>query len=92
MRICHHCKKELALDYFFGRQAQCPSCGADLHCCLNCTFYDENIYNNCRESQAERVVQKDRSNFCDFFQYQIATGLVALNSPAKSKLESLFKK
>ena len=92
MRICHHCKKELALDCFVGRQAQCPSCGADLHCCLNCTFYDANIYNNCRESQAERVVQKDRANFCDFFQYQIAAGLGVLNSSAKNKLESLFKK
>jgi rRNA maturation endonuclease Nob1 len=38
MKICHKCKKEIADIFFVGRQAQCPSCGADLHCCLNCFF------------------------------------------------------
>src|SRR5664280_2482556 len=66
MKLCQKCKKEIAPDNFIGRQAQCPSCGADLHCCLNCTFYDRGSYNNCLEPQAERVLDKSRSNFCDF--------------------------
>ncbi|MBF0190432.1 MAG: hypothetical protein HQL99_04700 [Magnetococcales bacterium] len=35
--------------------------------CLNCRFHDTGSYNECRESVAERIVDKDRSNFCDFF-------------------------
>jgi len=58
MNICHKCKKEIAEDFFVGRQSQCPSCGTDLHCCLNCSFYELGAYNDCREPQAERVLDK----------------------------------
>jgi len=92
MRTCHHCKTKIAPDFFIGRQGQCPSCGADLHCCLNCSFYDASIYNECREIQAERVLEKNRANFCDFFQYKKAISSGGLSTSAKDKLESLFKK
>jgi hypothetical protein len=93
MKLCQKCGKEITQDFFIGRQAQCPSCGADLHCCLNCTFYDKGSYNNCLESQAERVLEKSRSNFCDYFSFK----LVCKNSgsadfSSKDKLEALFKK
>jgi len=93
MKICHKCKIELADDFFAGRQTQCPSCGADLHCCLNCSFYEIGAYNDCRESQAERVLDKSRSNFCDFFRFKFgknSSGSVA--ATAQDKLEALFKK
>jgi len=93
MKTCHKCKKEIEEDFFVGRQAQCPSCGADLHCCLNCSFYDAGAYNDCREPQADRVLDKARSNFCDFFRFKQSTkssGGADLNP--KDKLESLFKK
>jgi hypothetical protein len=93
MNICHKCKKEIAPDFFIGRQAQCPSCGADLHCCLNCSFYDVGSYNDCREPQAERVLDKTRSNFCDFFKFKQTTNSHGdANSGTKDKLEGLFKK
>jgi len=80
-------------DFFVGRQAQCPFCGTDLHCCMNCSFYDPGVYNDCRESQAERVLDKVRSNFCDFFSFTEKgkpSAMSAINS--KDKLEALFKK
>jgi hypothetical protein len=93
MKVCHKCRIEIADDFFVGRQAQCPSCGADLHCCLNCSFYDEGSYNECHEPQAERVLEKSRSNFCDFFSFQQTTKTSgAAHSGAKDKLEALFKK
>jgi hypothetical protein len=93
MKICHKCRKEIAQDLFIGRQSQCPSCGADLHCCLNCSFYDEGSYNDCREPQAERVLDKSRSNFCDFFSFkQTKKPSVTVDSDAKDNLEALFKK
>jgi hypothetical protein len=92
MKICHSCKKEINLDKFVGRQEQCPACGADLHCCLNCAFYERGIYNDCREPQAERVLDKARSNFCDFFSFRIIAAPGDGIPGAKDKLESLFKK
>jgi hypothetical protein len=29
--------------------------------------HDRSAYNECREPQAERVLDKERSNMCDFF-------------------------
>ncbi len=80
-------------DFFVGRQAQCPFCGADLHCCMNCSFYDHGAYNDCRESQAERVLDKVRSNFCDFFSFKEKGKSPATSAiKPKDKLEALFKK
>jgi len=95
MKLCHHCKKEIKLDSFIGRQEQCPFCSADLHCCLNCTFYEHGAYNNCREPPAERVLDKTHSNFCDFFRFRQTNDKPTEKqdvSNAGDKLETLFKK
>jgi len=91
MKICHACEKELKLNLPIGRSEVCPYCSADLHCCLNCTFYDTGYYNSCRETQAERVVDKGKSNFCDYFLFRDTPGLMASPS-VKEKWASLFKK
>jgi hypothetical protein len=70
MRQCHRCKKEMIVDEKVGRREFCPSCRADLHGCLNCQLYDPGSYNQCREAQAERVLEKDRSNFCEYFVFR----------------------
>lgn len=93
MKICHKCKKEIEENIFVSRQSQCPSCGSDLRCCLNCSFYNTGTYNNCLEIQAERVLDKTSFNFCDFFKFiQISKSLNATGSGTKDKLERLFKK
>ncbi len=51
----------------FARAAQCPACRADLHVCKLCEFYATGIANDCREPIAERVVNKERANFCGYF-------------------------
>ncbi len=94
MKRCHKCFKGLEIKTPVGRREICPFCGADLHCCLNCTFYLMGNYNDCREPQAERVIQKDRSNFCDFFVFRdgeiIGEGKDS-GASVKAKMESLFK-
>ena len=93
MNICRHCKKEIPADLFIGRQEQCPFCRSDLHSCLNCVFYERGGYNDCREVQAERVLDKSRSNFCDFFHFRNESGKTkAVPFDPKDKLEALFKK
>ncbi|MEE9912203.1 MAG: hypothetical protein K4571_10830 [Deltaproteobacteria bacterium] len=93
MKICQNCKKEIPADLFVGRQEQCPFCRTDLHSCLNCVFYERGIYNDCREGQAERVLDKGRSNFCDYFRFKVSTEKSgATPTDPKEKLEGLFKK
>jgi len=48
----------------------CSHCYADLHCCLNCRFYDEFAHNKCRSLTAEWVADKEKRNFCPEFEFQ----------------------
>jgi hypothetical protein len=64
---CFECGTELVFSQTPGRRDECPKCGADVHVCRNCKNYDIKAYNECREPQADRVQEKDRSNFCDYF-------------------------
>jgi hypothetical protein len=53
------------------------------------------LYNQCRESQAERVLDKDRSNFCDYFSFhEYCSDAKAKEGgeTTRDKLEALFKK
>jgi hypothetical protein len=96
MMSCHACSKGMDIRIRpVGRRDVCAFCGSDLHCCLNCRFYQIGSYNDCREPQAERVIDKDRNNFCDYFSFRdvVSSGKDEKNagSAAKGKLESLFK-
>jgi hypothetical protein len=94
MKKCHKCLKGLEIKTPVGRRESCPSCGSDLHCCLNCIHYYIGAYNDCREPQAERVIEKARSNFCDFFVFRDAEMGGKGKDPGesvKAKMESLFK-
>lgn len=90
--VCFSCNKELTIGAEIGRREECPHCRADVHVCKNCHFYDRNAYNECRETQADVVREKDRANFCDYF--QLSTGGKS-NGPSKEDLkaqaEALFK-
>ncbi len=91
---CYHCSAEL--DYKQGnvsRSDTCPQCGNDVRVCYNCMHYDESSYNECREPVAERIVNKDKSNFCDYFVVTGAGGRAKTNKKedALKKLDDLFK-
>jgi len=92
MKKCHKCLKDLEIKIPVGRKDVCPSCGSDLRCCLNCAFHAPGAYNECKEPQAERVVEKERSNLCDYFVFRdAASGNQNIGDSEKAKLESLFK-
>jgi len=69
MKSCHACRApwEGSPGSSPGKAETCPSCGADLHCCLNCRLYDPSASRECRSRTVERVKDKDRRNFCDEF-------------------------
>lgn len=79
----------------FGRQDQCPQCHTSTHCCLNCTHYDSTRYNECTEPIAERVVDKEKANFCDYFKPLNKSRTKQPDNSrqeALKKAEALFKK
>jgi hypothetical protein len=93
-RLCHHCKRDIGSLERVGRRDTCLHCGWDLHCCLNCTFYDRAYNNQCREPQAERQVDKEVGNFCEYFSFRLgaaSTGNEAAGD-ARKRLDSMFSK
>jgi len=96
MKTCFSCGRPLQVPERIGRTETCPFCEADLKCCQNCIFYDPGAYNQCRETQAERVLDKDRSNYCDFFVFndrpQHRHTVSANQKEHKNPLDRLFKK
>jgi hypothetical protein len=64
---CFKCHELLNVLEPVSRKEECPKCFSDVRCCRNCSFYDPKVYNECRETQADRILEKERSNLCDFF-------------------------
>lgn len=91
MPRCTFCHTEVPIDDKVFRTDTCPHCERDLHCCLNCIFYEEGRQNDCREERAERVVEKDRANFCDYFHFGAAVRAQDPVAKAKADLAALFK-
>ena len=90
---CFNCGTELRFMSTPGRRDDCSKCGADVHVCRNCQHYDRAAYNECRETSAEVVREKDRSNFCDFFVVGVGTGGAGdKKKDLLSAAEALFKK
>ena len=97
--FCFHCQAELTELLSLGsisRQESCPQCSRDVRVCKNCRFFDARAYNECSESQADRVVEKEKANFCDYFELRITQGSGdAQSSERENQLaaaEALFKK
>lgn len=94
MKSCHACKNEISGELKVGRKDACPSCGADLRCCLNCRFYDRAVSKQCRETVTELVREKEKANFCEYFSYTEKRGPAAYPGVAQTHkaLDDLFKK
>lgn len=66
---CFRCGASLeALSLPLTRRDQCPDCSADLHVCRMCVHFDRNVARQCREDGADDVTEKERPNFCEWFQ------------------------
>lgn len=92
--ICHHCRNEVKIEGFISRTDDCPHCGSDVHCCLNCELYDTSAHNRCREPQAEWVSDREKANFCDYFtaNKKNAIGGKTATVDPRNVFDNLFKK
>ena len=98
---CFKCNQELnyLANSTVGRSDSCNKCYSSVRVCKNCSFYDTNKHNECSEPQSERIVDKEKANFCDFFKLKFSIKPSIDSSPilnskekALSDLEQLFKK
>jgi len=90
--ICFRCQKGNKVDGKIGYREECFHCKVDLHVCKNCHFYDVKAYNECREPSAEVVRDKEKFNFCDFFQPGGRGPAQDEKAKLKEAADALFKK
>lgn len=100
MKLCHRCGGELKLLSELQRTDSCPYCHSDLKCCFNCRFFDPALNNQCREPQAEWCPDKEKANFCEFFQFREVSvlglpghgGAQSEQGRARAAFDGLFRK
>jgi len=68
MPFCVFCDAELAADFRVMRNTRCPRCDAYLHACVQCRFHEPTLHNQCLEPEAEFVRDRQKANFCEFFE------------------------
>ena len=92
--VCWKCGAAIGdLPMPLARLAECPVCRADLHVCRLCEFYDSRVAKACREPVAEEVQDKQRANFCGYFQIKARAYHGwddGVSRRARSQLEDLF--
>lgn len=89
---CHACGNAIELIDKVKRADACEHCGADLHCCKNCNFYDPNVHSQCRESTTIYEPDKEKANFCTYFVPREGEAAAENKQAAMSALDALFKK
>ena len=90
---CWNCGREFTkLDY--GREDNCIGCGKPTRVCRNCRWYSPGRPNDCEEPVAEPVMDKQRANYCDYFEPTMDVAGVGGADAAealKKAAEDLFK-
>lgn len=89
---CFKCEKTINLEVGSKilRSEECPHCEQSLYVCRMCKNYKENYYNECYESQAERIVDKEKANYCEYFSLENSNDSTNLDE-LKTKADSIFK-
>ena len=61
--------------------------------CKNCQNHDPHVHNQCVETSAEFIRDRERANFCTHFDFRDSDGPPEREdvAAAKQKLEDLFK-
>ncbi len=92
-KLCHQCGEPYREKVSPGFRETCLQCGAALHCCANCRFYDANARPWCREPQAREEMPGDAvvDNRCSFFLFgERDAGAAERARKAREGLAGLF--
>lgn len=91
--VCWKCGASLADTVLpFSRAEECRACRAQLHVCRMCRFFDVRRTRGCLEPIAEEVNDRERANFCGYFQPRSGAWQPAgaAASESRAALEALF--
>jgi hypothetical protein len=77
-------------------ESTCEKCGADLHTCTNCSFFNTSSRWECSKPIPARVTPKDSRNECTFFNSAVFVERTfeanATPQDARKAFDALFKK
>src|SRR6202142_225272 len=62
---CYNCSTTLLPGTVFD--GPCPKCGAQLHCCRECSHFEPSTRFQCNKPVPARIPVKDRANGCSLF-------------------------
>jgi hypothetical protein len=62
---CFNCSTTLPADTEFS--GNCPKCGAELHCCKQCSHFEPSMRFQCLKPIPARIPVKDKMNACSLF-------------------------
>jgi hypothetical protein len=91
---CYSCKSKIVIQDKIAFRQDCDKCGNALHSCVQCQHYDPKVYNECKETMADRILEKQKSNYCEFFSASPKTSAVGDTKKVDllAQAEALFKK
>ncbi|HEY7113144.1 MAG TPA: hypothetical protein VIA45_09460 [Thermoanaerobaculia bacterium] len=94
---CKACGEKRRDPEEIGFQTVCARCGADLHSCAQCTYFDTSARFECTRPIPARIPDKKKRNTCTFFAAARSfdlTGSRATATPddARAAFDRLFKK
>ena len=78
---CFNCSTLLPEGTDF--KAQCPKCGAALHCCKQCAHFEPSTRFQCLKPISVRIAVKDQANTCELFKQRVTVARDAAH-PAPS--------
>lgn len=66
---CYNCATTLPPDASFN--GPCPKCGAQLHCCKQCSYFEPSTRFQCQKPIPLRIALKDQANECSLFKPRV---------------------
>ena len=91
---CYRCGESLEkLSLPLSRRDECPACTVHVHVCRMCIYFDPTAVKQCREDDAEEVIDKVKVNFCEWFKPSANAfdpARASTEAKARSALSALF--
>lgn len=79
---CFNCSTTLLPDIDF--KGKCPKCGAALHCCKQCSYFEPSTRFQCMKPVPVRIAVKDQANECALFKPRFTVAREAVHPPASN--------
>jgi hypothetical protein len=80
---CFNCSTTLPADVDFN--GVCPKCGAALHCCKECNYFDPSTRFQCAKPIPVRIAVKDKANECTLFKPRVTVARDGVSTNGNSQ-------